>query len=319
MRAGPGGWAEGCGGLGALPPPATPDPAALAERGLPPHPVRCSGPRDPGGVGLRGPPPPDPRGPGASEPPAGLGAANLERPTCPAPARCPNPPGATEARSTGAPQPRPFALPRRPPCPHAARQAPDLPERADEPQAGTQTDTHTRTHPRHGRQLACASSSARAIAPGRGRGQTKGPADGCRERQRQKSMKLPRQTPRRREGDTDTHTHTHLSVVFGNTSVRSCWVEPNFYRTHGVRPIRLLCPWHFPGENTGVGCHYLLQGIFPTQGSNPSLLRADALPSEPAHCEFPRQNTKKRARVLLSGKMIEETEGVLCWYLGIFL
>ena len=34
MRAGPGGWAEGCGGLGALPPPATPDPAALAERGL---------------------------------------------------------------------------------------------------------------------------------------------------------------------------------------------------------------------------------------------------------------------------------------------
>ena len=34
------------------------------------------------------------------------------------------------------------------PCPHAARQAPDLPERADEPQAGTQTDrqTHTHTH-----------------------------------------------------------------------------------------------------------------------------------------------------------------------------
>ena len=31
----PGGWAEGCGGLGALPPAATPDPAALAERGLP--------------------------------------------------------------------------------------------------------------------------------------------------------------------------------------------------------------------------------------------------------------------------------------------
>ena len=28
-----------------------------------------------------------------------------------------------------------------------------------------------------------------------------------------------------------------------------------------------------PGENTGAGCHSLLQGIFPTQGSNPSLLR----------------------------------------------
>ena len=31
-------------------------------------------------------------------------------------------------------------------------------------------------------------------------------------------------------------------------------------------------PWDFPGNNTGVGCHFLLQGIFPTQGSNPSLL-----------------------------------------------
>ena len=31
------------------------------------------------------------------------------------------------------------------------------------------------------------------------------------------------------------------------------------------------CLWDFPGKNTGVGCHALLQGIFPTQGSNPGL------------------------------------------------
>ena len=37
-------------------------------------------------------------------------------------------------------------------------------------------------------------------------------------------------------------------------------------------PARLLCPWDSPGKNTGVGCHFLLQGIFPTQESNPSLL-----------------------------------------------
>ena len=37
-------------------------------------------------------------------------------------------------------------------------------------------------------------------------------------------------------------------------------------------PTRLLCPWDFPGKNTGVGCHCLLQRIFPTQGSNPGLL-----------------------------------------------
>ena len=30
----------------------------------------------------------------------------------------------------------------------------------------------------------------------------------------------------------------------------------------------LLCPWDFPGKNTVVGCHFLLQEIFPTQGSN---------------------------------------------------
>ena len=35
---------------------------------------------------------------------------------------------------------------------------------------------------------------------------------------------------------------------------------------------RLLCPWDSPGKNTGVGCHFLLQGIFPTQESNPGLL-----------------------------------------------
>ena len=39
-------------------------------------------------------------------------------------------------------------------------------------------------------------------------------------------------------------------------------------------PTRLPCPWDSPGKNTGVGCHALLQGIFPTQGLNPG----------PPHC-----------------------------------
>ena len=41
--------------------------------------------------------------------------------------------------------------------------------------------------------------------------------------------------------------------------------------THGLQPARLLCPWDSPDRNTGVGCHFLLQGIFPTQGCNPRL------------------------------------------------
>ena len=44
------------------------------------------------------------------------------------------------------------------------------------------------------------------------------------------------------------------------------------FATCGLEPTRLLYPWGFPGKNTGVGCHSLLQGIFPTQGLNPHLL-----------------------------------------------
>ena len=39
-----------------------------------------------------------------------------------------------------------------------------------------------------------------------------------------------------------------------------------------LQPSRFLCPWNFPGKNTGVCCHSFLQGIFPIQGSNPRLL-----------------------------------------------
>ena len=40
-----------------------------------------------------------------------------------------------------------------------------------------------------------------------------------------------------------------------------------------VQPTSLPCPWDdFPGKNTGVGCHSLLQVIFPIQGLNPDLL-----------------------------------------------
>ena len=52
----------------------------------------------------------------------------------------------------------------------------------------------------------------------------------------------------------------------------SCSVLADSLRPHRLQPARLLCPWDFPGKNTAVGCHFLLQGIFPTQGSNLHLL-----------------------------------------------
>ena len=49
--------------------------------------------------------------------------------------------------------------------------------------------------------------------------------------------------------------------------------RPTLQWLHGLEPARLLCPWDFPGKNTGVGCQYfLLQEIFRTQGLNLHLL-----------------------------------------------
>ena len=50
-------------------------------------------------------------------------------------------------------------------------------------------------------------------------------------------------------------------------------VMSDSWRPHGLEPARLLCPWNSPGKDNRVGCHSLLQGIFPTQGSNPGPLR----------------------------------------------
>ena len=38
-----------------------------------------------------------------------------------------------------------------------------------------------------------------------------------------------------------------------------------------ISVLPLTHPWNFPGKSTGVGCHFLCQGISPTQGSNPGL------------------------------------------------
>ena len=63
-----------------------------------------------------------------------------------------------------------------------------------------------------------------------------------------------------------THTkHERESV--------SCSAMPNSLRPHGLQPTTLFCPQNFPGKNTGVGSHFLLQRIFLTQGSNPGLLK----------------------------------------------
>ena len=63
----------------------------------------------------------------------------------------------------------------------------------------------------------------------------------------------------------------------------SCSAVSDSLPSHGLQPAKPLCPWNSPSKNTGVGCHFLLQGIFSTQGSKLGIptLQADSLPSEP--------------------------------------
>ena len=88
----------------------------------------------------------------------------------------------------------------------------------------------------------------------------------------------------------------------------SCSVVSYSLRPHRLKPTRLLCPWNSPGKNTGVGCHALLQGIFPAQGLNPHLLsllhwQLGSLPLVPPRktiCERERGERERDRPYLLS-------------------
>ena len=74
------------------------------------------------------------------------------------------------------------------------------------------------------------------------------------------------------------HSSFRIMCVF------SCSVMSDSLQPHGLSPARLFCRWDFPLKNTREGCHFLLQGLFPTQGSNTHLLywQANSLPL----CQF---------------------------------
>ena len=59
----------------------------------------------------------------------------------------------------------------------------------------------------------------------------------------------------------------------------------------GLEPARLPCPWDSPGKKAGVGSHFLLQGIFLTQGANPGLLPCRQILYHLSHWEAPGKRT----------------------------
>ena len=65
---------------------------------------------------------------------------------------------------------------------------------------------------------------------------------------------------------------SNLFLPFAESESVSPSVMSDSLQPHGLKPTRLLCLWNSPGKNTGVGCHFLLQEIFLTQGLSPGLL-----------------------------------------------
>ena len=67
---------------------------------------------------------------------------------------------------------------------------------------------------------------------------------------------------------------TRISALANSVYHFCCCSVAKLYLTllkpHGLQPARFLCLWDFPDKITGVGCHFLRQGIFPDQGMNTS-------------------------------------------------
>ena len=97
-----------------------------------------------------------------------------------------------------------------------------------------------------------------------------------------------------------------------STSISSSVVS-NSLRPHRLWPTRLFCPWDSPGKNTGMGCHSLLQGIFPTQGLNLGLLNYRQILYHLSHQGSPKQALGGSFK-LLRTSVFSSANGV-CQYL----
>ena len=84
--------------------------------------------------------------------------------------------------------------------------------------------------------------------------------------------------------------------------VKSLQSYPTLYDPMDCSLPRFLCLWDFPGKNTGVGCRFLLQGIFLIQGSNPRLLhwQTGSLPLAPPGKPLQTMNRVAMAHLLRS-------------------
>ena len=94
----------------------------------------------------------------------------------------------------------------------------------------------------------------------------------------------------------------HMSAAAAKSLQLSDSVRP-----HGQQPTRLPCPWDSPGENTGVGCHFLLQCM--KVKSESEVAQLCLTPSDPMDCSLPGSSVHGifQARVLEWGAIAFST------------
>lgn len=79
------------------------------------------------------------------------------------------------------------------------------------------------------------------------------------------------------------------------------WILSGLPQPHGLQPAELLCPGKSPGKSAAGGCHSLLQGFLPTQGSDPRLLLWQAGSLPPSHRgSLQRSFYKPKNRIIVS-------------------
>ena len=96
--------------------------------------------------------------------------------------------------------------------------------------------------------------------------------------------------------------HSQLALI-----VCVCSVMSKSLQLHELQPTRLFCPWDFTGKYTGVGCHFLLHGIFLKRGLNPQILHCRWIlhhcaawePTSQFCCKLKTARKKNNARMLL--------------------
>ena len=92
------------------------------------------------------------------------------------------------------------------------------------------------------------------------------------------------------------------------TTSFSLWKWKSLSCVDPLQPHRLYSPWNSPGQNTAVGSYSFLQGIFPTQGSNPGL----------PHCRWILYQLSYQGKPLFSGNhqilFLQISKFTLCWF-----